>query len=63
MDGEQDSLVGEDGDSGPEEPNTDYLRGVVELDNHGFIKTGEKLDTSLQGVFAAGQVRAGFNGE
>ena len=56
-------MVGEDGDSGPEEPNTDYLRGVVELDNHGFIKTGENLDTSLQGVFAAGQVRAGFNWE
>jgi pyruvate/2-oxoglutarate dehydrogenase complex dihydrolipoamide dehydrogenase (E3) component len=46
----------------PAGPNTRFLHGVVELDNHGFIKTGGNLDTSLQGVFAAGQVRAGFAG-
>ncbi len=59
-DSEQDSLAEEGGDISPTAPNTCFLHGVVELDNHGFIKTGENLDTSLQGVFAAGQIRAGF---
>ncbi len=56
LDGEQDRLASEGGDISPAEPNTCFLHGVVELDNHGFIKTGENLDTSLQGVFAAGSV-------
>ena len=60
LDGEQDRLASEGGDISPAEPNTCFLHGVVELDNHGFIKTGENLDTSLQGVFAAGGVRAGY---
>lgn len=60
LDGEQDSLADGGGDISPAEPNTCFLHEVVELDIHGFIKTGENLDTSLQGVFAAGQVRAGF---
>ena len=62
LDGEQDSLASEGGDISPAKPNTCFLHGVVEVDNHGFIKTGGNLDTSLQGVFAAGQVRAGFAG-
>jgi len=62
LDADQDSLADRGGDISPAEPNTCFLHGVVELDNHGFIKTGGNLDTSLQGVFAAGQVRAGFNG-
>ncbi len=60
LDAEQDGLADGGGEISPAEPNTCFLHGVVELDNHGFIKTGENLDTSLQGVFAAGQVRAGF---
>ena len=44
-------------------PNTDFLRGVVELDKWGFIKTGETLETSIDGVFAAGRARAGFTRE
>ncbi len=62
LDTEQDGLANGGGEISPAEPNTCFLRGVVELDNHGFIKTGGNLDTSLQGVFAAGQVRAGFAG-
>jgi len=61
------------------EANTGWLRGAVELDDRGFVPTGEALDrsvlerdlwrslsrepypleTSLPGVFAAGDVRAG----
>ncbi len=60
-------------------PNTDWLRGCVELDRHGFVMTGTALptgtaqderwkaagrtpfmlETSLPGVFAAGDVRSG----
>ena len=38
-------------------PNTDFLKGVVDIDSKGFIKTDEKLKTSKDGVFAAGDVR------
>jgi thioredoxin reductase (NADPH) len=40
-------------------PNTDWLHGVVALDEHGFITTDRTMSTSLSGVFAAGDVRAG----
>ena len=41
------------------DPNTQFLRGVVDVDQWGSIKTSETLETSMQGVFAAGDVRAG----
>jgi len=54
------------------DPNTEWLRGCVELDANGFIKTGADvangwplrrtpylLETSLPGVFAVGDIRAG----
>ena len=41
------------------DPNTDFLGGVVDLDQWGFIRTGETLETNIKGVFAAGDVRAG----
>lgn len=61
------------------DPNTDWLRGCVELDKRGFVLTGIQLaaesskteqwraldrapfllETSLPGVFAAGDVRSG----
>lgn len=40
-------------------PNTEFLQGIVELDEIGLIKTDELLQTSLPGVFAAGDVRSG----
>lgn len=56
-------------------PHTDWLAGVVERDRNGFILTGTdlglrarehfsarqplRLETSMPGVFAAGDVRAG----
>jgi thioredoxin reductase (NADPH) len=38
-------------------PNTEYLQGALALDEQGFIRTNENLETSLPGVFAAGDVR------
>ena len=40
-------------------PNTEFLKGVVELDEYGFIVTGPNLETNLSGVFAAGDCRVG----
>jgi len=41
------------------QPNTACFRGAVGLDERGFIVTGPTLETSLPGVFAAGDARAG----
>jgi thioredoxin reductase (NADPH) len=55
------------------EPHTDWLRNVIELDERGFILTGRDIppspwpesraplpfETSIAGVFAAGDVRYG----
>jgi len=40
-------------------PNTDYLRDVLELDKIGAIVTSDKMETSVPGVFAAGDIRSG----
>ncbi len=40
-------------------PNTGFLRGAVDLDEWGFVTTDGVFQTSLPGVFAAGDVRAG----
>ena len=40
-------------------PNTDFLRGAVDLDQWGSITTGLTLETSLEGVYAAGDARSG----
>jgi len=41
------------------EPNTAFLRGVLALDAAGHIETDIMMRTSLAGVFAAGDIRAG----
>ena len=38
---------------------TAFLQGVVEMDAAGHIATDERLDTSLPGVIAAGDIRRG----
>jgi thioredoxin reductase (NADPH) len=38
-------------------PNTDFVRGVVELDDKGYIITDPDCATSVPGIFAAGDVR------
>ena len=46
-------------------PNTDWLSGLVELDEKGFVKTGPDVgkamfaETSCPGIYAVGDVRAG----
>ncbi len=40
------------------QPNTSFLKGVLELDDQGYIKTSQSFETSEKGVFAAGDVRA-----
>lgn len=41
-------------------PNTAFVRDSgVELDEQGFIKTNERLATTVPGVFASGDVRSG----
>lgn len=40
-------------------PNTGLVKDVVQLDEFGFVQTDIGLQTSLPGVFAAGDVRAG----
>ena len=38
-------------------PSTDYLRGVVSLDNGGYVITNDKMETEIPGIFAAGDIR------
>jgi thioredoxin reductase (NADPH) len=40
-------------------PSTGWLAGLVDLDEHGFVRTGLDLETSQPSVFAAGDVRSG----
>ena len=41
------------------EPRTQWLEGVVDRDEQGFILANERMETSVPGVFVAGDVRAG----
>ncbi len=38
-------------------PNTDLVRGMVEMDETGYICAGEDCATSLPGLYAAGDIR------
>ena len=38
-------------------PSTDFLKGQLELDARGWIHTNDRMETSVDGVFAAGDVR------
>ncbi len=41
------------------DPNSGFLEGSVDRDGEGFVVTDGSLSTSMPGVFAAGDVRAG----
>jgi thioredoxin reductase (NADPH) len=41
-------------------PNTEFLQETsIELDEIGFVKTDNRMETTMKGVFAAGDVRSG----
>ena len=44
------------------EPNADFLPQEIARDAEGCVKTGEALQTSVEGVWAIGAVRSGYGG-
>ena len=38
-------------------PNSNFLEGIVQLTSEGYIHTNSRLETSMPGVFAAGDIR------
>jgi thioredoxin reductase (NADPH) len=38
-------------------PGTDFVKDLVKLDEQGYIMTDDKMKTSVEGIFAAGDVR------
>lgn len=40
-------------------PNSDFLPPELERDRLGFVRTNQTMETTIRGVFAAGDVRAG----
>ena len=42
-------------------PQTDVLRGTIDLDDDGFIQTNIHLQTNVPGIFAAGDARVDAN--
>ncbi len=38
-------------------PNTDIFKGILALNQQGYIQTNERMETSVPGIFAAGDVR------
>lgn len=42
------------------DPNTKFINGLVKLDDHGYVVTPpNSMETSVPGIFAAGEIRAG----
>jgi thioredoxin reductase (NADPH) len=39
-------------------PNTEFIKGLVELNENNYIITDDEMMTSVRGIFAAGDVRA-----
>jgi thioredoxin reductase (NADPH) len=45
------------------DPNTDYLRDIVPLDDHGQIVVNDRMETGIPLVLAAGDIRNGSTGQ
>jgi thioredoxin reductase (NADPH) len=41
------------------DPNTDYLDGIIPLDEHGQIIVNERMETEVPYILAAGDIRSG----
>lgn len=41
-------------------PNTDFVKNMIDLDDHGFIKTQKHPDTNVPGIFACGDVQDSY---
>ncbi|MCH8813621.1 MAG: FAD-dependent oxidoreductase [Chloroflexi bacterium] len=63
----KDNLTGEETSFHPDavfvfigqDPNTSFIGDAVDLDQWGFVVTDQTMQTSMPGVFASGDVRAG----
>lgn len=40
-------------------PNSEFLKGVAGLDDSGYVKTDNKMQASIPGIYAVGDVRSG----
>jgi len=38
-------------------PSTDYLKGILPLDDGGYVITNDKMETEIPGILAAGDIR------
>lgn len=41
-------------------PNTDIFKGILDMNRGGYLISNEKMETNIEGVFAAGDVRDKF---
>jgi len=41
-------------------PNTEHFKGLIDMTSKGYITTNEEMETNVEGVFAAGDVRDKF---
>ena len=40
------------------DPQTDFLKGLIDLDTLGYINVNYNLETNISGIFAAGDIRS-----
>jgi thioredoxin reductase (NADPH) len=39
-------------------PGNQLIKGTLDLDSYGYVKTNNDMETSIPGVFAAGDIRS-----